>query len=78
MHGHPAGNVVLVQVSDLLRRTARRGDIVARFGGEEFVILLYGASRREAQQVAETARVRVEAQRDPWLQSRFWQRVTQS
>lgn len=60
-HGHPAGNVVLVQASDLLRRTARRGDIVARFGGEEFVMLLYGASRREAHQVAEAARVRVEA-----------------
>lgn len=60
-HGHPAGNVVLVQVSDLLRRTARRGDITARFGGEEFVILLYGASRKEAQQVAETARARVES-----------------
>jgi diguanylate cyclase (GGDEF)-like protein len=60
-HGHPAGNVVLVQVSDLLRRTARRGDIVARFGGEEFVMLLYGASRREAHQVAEAARARVEA-----------------
>lgn len=60
-HGHPAGNVVLVQASDLLRRTARRGDIVARFGGEEFVMLLYGASRREAHQVAEAARARVEA-----------------
>jgi diguanylate cyclase (GGDEF)-like protein len=60
-HGHPAGNVVLVQVSDLLRRTARRGDIVARFGGEEFVMLLYGASRKEAQQVAEAARARVES-----------------
>lgn len=60
-NGHPAGNVVLVQASDLLRRTARRGDIVARFGGEEFVMLLYGASRREAHQVAEAARARVEA-----------------
>ncbi len=60
-HGHPAGNVVLVQVSDLLRGTARRGDIVARFGGEEFVILLYGASLKEALQVAETARARIEA-----------------
>jgi diguanylate cyclase (GGDEF)-like protein len=60
-HGHPAGNVVLVQVSDLLRGTARRGDIVARFGGEEFVMLLYGASGKEAYQVAEAARTRIES-----------------
>ncbi len=59
-HGHPAGNVVLVTFADILKRTGRRGDIVARFGGEEFVFLLYGASRREARQVAEQARVRVE------------------
>jgi len=60
-YGHPAGNTVLIGVADLLRNNARRGDIVARFGGEEFVILLYGASRKEAHRIAETARANVEA-----------------
>ncbi len=60
-NGHQAGNDALVRVAEILRKTARRGDIVARFGGEEFVFLLYGASRWEARNLAEMARERVEA-----------------
>jgi len=37
--GHLAGDVVLQEVGELLRETARTGDVVARVGGEEFVIL---------------------------------------
>jgi diguanylate cyclase (GGDEF)-like protein/PAS domain S-box-containing protein len=39
-HGHPAGDRVLVEVAERLRATARRGEIVARVGGEEFAWIL--------------------------------------
>jgi diguanylate cyclase (GGDEF)-like protein len=39
-HGHPAGDLVLKKVADLLRKNFRATDITARYGGEEFVVLL--------------------------------------
>jgi two-component system cell cycle response regulator len=39
-HGHLAGDVVLRQIGGILRREQRAVDVVARFGGEEFVVLL--------------------------------------
>ncbi|MFG1929015.1 diguanylate cyclase [Cryptosporangium sp. NPDC048952] len=40
VHGHPAGDAVLTQVASLLQECTRGSDVVARFGGEEFVWLL--------------------------------------
>jgi diguanylate cyclase (GGDEF)-like protein len=51
--GHLTGDQVLVLVGELLRRTLRRGDIAARWGGDEFVALLPGASISRAREVAE-------------------------
>lgn len=38
-HGHQAGDTVLVQLAELLRRNTRETDIVGRWGGEEFLII---------------------------------------
>ena len=39
-HGHQVGDAVLVSVASLLRRVCRQGDIVGRWGGDEFMILM--------------------------------------
>lgn len=39
-HGHQAGDQVLLQVAQSLKKSCRKHDLVARFGGEEFIILL--------------------------------------
>lgn len=46
--GHEAGDAVLSQLSALLRTHLRRSDLACRFGGEEFVVLMPGASLTEA------------------------------
>jgi diguanylate cyclase (GGDEF)-like protein len=55
-YGHPYGDQVLVAVAEALRTAVRGHDTVARFGGEEFVILLPGATAEEARSVADRAR----------------------
>jgi diguanylate cyclase (GGDEF)-like protein len=51
--GHLAGDAVLRELAELLLRTSRGGDLVARVGGEEFVVLLPGADSETAGVVAE-------------------------
>jgi diguanylate cyclase (GGDEF)-like protein len=52
-HGHPIGDAVLIAVADRLRRLVRSDDLVARVGGDEFVIACPSLSRDEAIRVAD-------------------------
>ncbi|MFB9203563.1 GGDEF domain-containing protein [Nonomuraea spiralis] len=58
-HGHLVGDEVLAGVAAMLRRELRDSDVVGRFGGEEFVVLLPGADVDEARQVAERLRTHI-------------------
>ncbi|MEE1890610.1 GGDEF domain-containing protein [Pseudomonas carassii] len=60
-YGHLAGDKVLKIVADQLRKRLRGRDFIARFGGEEFVLLLPQTSPPAAAQVAETLRSAIEA-----------------
>jgi diguanylate cyclase (GGDEF)-like protein len=52
-HGHEAGDAVLQALGSFLQRHVRGGDIACRYGGEEFTLILPGASHEIAQQRAE-------------------------
>ena len=59
-HGHLVGDDVLRRVSRILTSSIRRGDVAARYGGDEFCVLLRGAGIDEAMEVAERVRERVD------------------
>ncbi len=60
-HGHPGGDAVLREVANSLLRTfLRKQDFVARFGGEEFAVLLIDTSSRSATELAERVRLMVQ------------------
>ena len=51
-HGHQSGDEVLQQVAALLSRALRAGDFLARYGGDEFVVILPGTSMDEAADIS--------------------------
>ncbi|QLG88889.1 GGDEF domain-containing protein [Chitinibacter bivalviorum] len=71
--GHAVGDDVIRSTAMILLQSCRGGDLVARFGGEEFVLLLPGATAATAAEVAERIRMKVAqfdwAQFDPNLQA---------
>jgi diguanylate cyclase (GGDEF)-like protein len=69
--GHLAGDSVIRDVAEILRRSVRVFDVCARFGGEEFAIIMPGSVVESASLVAERIRERIEQYRpsDPSLAS---------
>jgi diguanylate cyclase (GGDEF)-like protein len=59
-HGHLVGDEVLRHLSSLLRLELRPHDVLARFGGEEFVLVLDGLDLPDALRLAERLRDRIE------------------
>lgn len=62
-HGHLIGDKLLRFVANILKESVKGQDVVARFGGEEFAILLPNTPIRGALAVAESLRARVQSQR---------------
>jgi len=74
-YGHPAGDETLREFAKVLRSSARDQDVVARFGGEEFVMLIAGnsiqAARVVASRVVDRVRERIsplKARSSDWLE----------
>jgi diguanylate cyclase (GGDEF)-like protein len=59
-YGHPTGDVVLYETARILRETAREIDMVGRYGGEEFIVILPNTDEAEAARFAERVRRAVE------------------
>jgi diguanylate cyclase (GGDEF)-like protein len=60
-YGHPAGDLVLKEVSAVLQRSVRSYDWVGRYGGEEFLLILPGSTFAGARVRAENMRIAVHA-----------------
>ena len=61
--GHAAGDRLLIEFSALLKKHVREGDVLARFGGDEFTVLLYNVDEASALRAAENMRSLVESYR---------------
>ena len=59
-YGHEAGDAVLKAISTAIQGSVRASDLVIRYGGEEFLVLLQNADAQNADQVAEKIRAGVE------------------
>jgi len=64
--GHTAGDALLQQISLLLKRHARTGDIVARLGGDEFGLLLGNCPLSKAEEIARVLCQAIGEMRFPW------------
>jgi len=58
-HGHPAGDAAIVAVAGALREGARASDVLGRYGGDEFALILPDTDLREAIEVAERIRAAI-------------------
>lgn len=61
-YGHLIGDSVLVRLASLVGKRIRRSDVLARWGGEEFIVLLPNTPLAEATEVAEMLRSRIETE----------------
>ena len=63
--GHPAGDEILRQLSDILKAIVRDNDIVARYGGEEFAMILPSTDKKGAGILANRLRKKIEKYKFP-------------
>ncbi len=60
-HGHQSGDEMLREVANLLKKSARKPDFVARYGGDEFVIVMPEADKNKALKMADRLQAEVES-----------------
>jgi diguanylate cyclase (GGDEF)-like protein/PAS domain S-box-containing protein len=77
-HGHLVGDQVIVAVARALNQHMRNGDLLCRYGGEEFCILLPGAPEEVALEIAERLRAETEARVGSSIRSVEGMRITSS
>lgn len=58
-YGHPAGDMVLTEIGRMLKQCIRQSDLVCRYGGEEFAVILPNTDAEKARVVSERFRKRV-------------------
>jgi diguanylate cyclase (GGDEF)-like protein len=58
-HGHLAGDRAIRQIADLCRAETRPGDVLGRYGGDEFALLIVGLDREAAGSIATRLRERI-------------------
>jgi diguanylate cyclase (GGDEF)-like protein len=59
IYGHRAGSATLTEVAQVIAISVRESDFVARYGGDEFVLMLPETNARRAVQMAERVRTRI-------------------
>ena len=77
-HGHTIGDRVIQEVARLLQANARPVDLVCRYGGEEFVVVLPGLNLKEAKAVAERIREGIQRECGPSVKEVPGMKVTMS
>jgi diguanylate cyclase (GGDEF)-like protein len=65
-HGHQAGDVILKNISNAVKNCCRQIDTVARYGGEEIIVLLPGTDLKGAYHLAEKIRVTIESSKNKY------------
>ena len=58
-YGHPVGDEVIRKIGDILRETTRESDVLTRYGGDEFVIVLPQTNAQNAMNLAERIRIKI-------------------
>lgn len=77
-YGHQAGDVVLKEVSGVLKNAVRKKDVVIRYGGEEFLLLLPGVKKETAEEICQGIHTGLKEKAIPHAASEVSEHVTMS
>ena len=77
-YGHLRGDAVLREVASVITRCVREGDVVARYAGDEFAVILPATAEADALRIAERIRSQRRGRRRAWIDLPDDERVTLS